>query len=51
MKAAVVEALGRAPVHADFPEPQERDGAVVATAEAATLTNLPVWESEAGQRM
>jgi len=40
MKAAVVEALGRAPVYADFPEPEECDDAVIATVEAASLTNL-----------
>jgi NADPH:quinone reductase-like Zn-dependent oxidoreductase len=40
MKAAVFEALGRVPVYADFPEPQARDDAVVATVEAAALTNL-----------
>jgi NADPH:quinone reductase-like Zn-dependent oxidoreductase len=40
MKAAVVEALGRPPVYTDFPEPTDRDGAVVATVEAAALTNL-----------
>lgn len=40
MKAAVVEALGRAPVYADFPEPTERDGALVASVESAALTNL-----------
>ncbi|HYB39302.1 MAG TPA: zinc-binding dehydrogenase [Mycobacterium sp.] len=40
MKAAVIEALGRPPVYGDFPDPSERDGAVVATVEAAALTNL-----------
>lgn len=40
MKAAVIEASGRAPVYADFPEPQAHDDAVVATVEAAALTNL-----------
>lgn len=40
MKAAVVEALGRAPKYSDFPEPSARDGAVVAAVEAAALTNL-----------
>jgi len=37
MKAAVVKALGTPPVYADFPDPQDRDGAVVATVEAAAL--------------
>ena len=40
MKAAVVNALGKSPVYADFPDPQDRDGAVVATVEAAALKNL-----------
>jgi NADPH:quinone reductase-like Zn-dependent oxidoreductase len=40
MKAAVVNAWGRAPVYTDHPEPQARDGAVVATVEASALTNL-----------
>lgn len=40
MKAAVVETLGRPPVYADFAEPSARDGAEVATVEAAALTNL-----------
>lgn len=40
MKAAVIEALGQAPVYADFPEPEARDDALVATVEAAALTNL-----------
>ncbi|MEZ0364661.1 zinc-binding alcohol dehydrogenase family protein [Mycobacterium sp. pUA109] len=40
MKAAVIEALGRAPVYAEFPEPAAHDDAVVATVEAAALTNL-----------
>jgi NADPH:quinone reductase-like Zn-dependent oxidoreductase len=40
MKAAVVDALGKAPVYADFPDPQEADGAVVATVEAAALKHL-----------
>jgi NADPH:quinone reductase-like Zn-dependent oxidoreductase len=40
MKAAVVKALGTPPVYADFPDPQDRDGAVVATVEAAALKNL-----------
>jgi hypothetical protein len=35
MKAAVVKALGTPPVYADFPDPQDCDGAVVATVEAA----------------
>ena len=40
MKAAVVEALGRPPVYADFTEPSRRDGTVVITVEASALTNL-----------
>ena len=40
MKAAVVKALGTPPVYADFPDPQDRDGTVVATVEAAALKNL-----------
>ena len=40
MKAAVVEALGRPPVYADFSDPSPRDGAVVVTVEASALTNL-----------
>ena len=40
MKAAVVKALGTPPVYADFPDPQERDGVVVATVKAAALKNL-----------
>lgn len=40
MKAAVVEEFGRSPVYVDFPDPSPRDGAVVATVEAAALTNL-----------
>jgi NADPH:quinone reductase-like Zn-dependent oxidoreductase len=40
MKAAVVKALGTPPVYADFPDPQDCDGAVVATVEAAALKNL-----------
>jgi NADPH:quinone reductase-like Zn-dependent oxidoreductase len=40
MKAAVVEALGRPPVYADFGDPSPRDGAVVVTVEASALTNL-----------
>jgi NADPH:quinone reductase-like Zn-dependent oxidoreductase len=40
MKAAVVDALGRAPVYTDFNEPVPRDGAVVVTVEASALTNL-----------
>src|SRR5262249_29607688 len=38
--AAVVEALGQPPVYTDFPEPADRDGAVVASVAAAALTNL-----------
>lgn len=40
MKAAVVDELGRPPVYKDFPEPQPRDGAVIAAVEASALTNL-----------
>ena len=40
MKAAVVDEWGRSPVYTDFPEPESRDGAVVATVEASALTNL-----------
>lgn len=40
MKAAIVEEWGSAPVYRDYPEPQARDGAVVATVEASALTNL-----------
>lgn len=40
MKAALVEAWGRAPVYTDYPEPAPRDHAVVATVEASALTNL-----------
>lgn len=40
MKAAVVNAWGETPVYTDFPDPEARDGAVVATLEAAALTNL-----------
>ena len=40
MKAAVIEALGRVPVYTDFPEPDARDDSVVATVQAAALTNL-----------
>jgi NADPH:quinone reductase-like Zn-dependent oxidoreductase len=40
MKAAVVEAWGRAPVYTDLADPAARDGAVVATVEASALTNL-----------
>ena len=40
MKAAIVEEWGRTPVYRDYPEPADRDGAVVATVEASALTNL-----------
>ncbi|BCI84182.1 zinc-binding alcohol dehydrogenase family protein [Mycobacterium sp. SMC-18] len=40
MKAAVVHEWGQQPRYLDFPEPQPRDGAVVATVEASALTNL-----------
>jgi len=40
MKAAVVTEWGATPRYADFPDPQPRDGAVVAAVEASALTNL-----------
>ena len=40
MKAAVVHEWGQQPRYLDFPEPQPRDDAVVATVEASALTNL-----------
>jgi NADPH:quinone reductase-like Zn-dependent oxidoreductase len=40
MKAAVVTEWGTNPRYADFPDPQARDGAVVAAVEASALTNL-----------
>ena len=40
MKAAVVKALGKTPVYADFPDPEDHNGAIVATVEAAALKNL-----------
>jgi NADPH:quinone reductase-like Zn-dependent oxidoreductase len=40
MKAAVVDAWGRAPVYTDHPEPRAGEGTVVATVEASALTNL-----------
>ena len=40
MKAAVVKALGKAPVYADFADPEDHDGTIVATVEAAALKNL-----------
>lgn len=40
MKAAVVHEWGRQPRYLDFPEPQPREGAVIATVEASALTNL-----------
>ena len=40
MLAAIVDEWGSAPVYRDYPEPQARDGAVVATVEASALTNL-----------
>lgn len=40
MKAAVVEQWGQVPAYADYPDPQARDGAVIATVEASALTNL-----------
>src|SRR5689334_16135898 len=40
MKAAVVTAWGETPRYTDFPDPEPRGGAVVATVEASALTNL-----------
>lgn len=40
MKAAVVTQWGEVPRYTDFPDPEPRDGAVVATVEASALTNL-----------
>ena len=40
MKAAVVHEWGQQPRYLDFPEPQPRDGTVVAAVEASALTNL-----------
>ena len=40
MKAAVVNQWGASPQYTEFPDPQPRDGAVVATVEASALTNL-----------
>jgi NADPH:quinone reductase-like Zn-dependent oxidoreductase len=40
MKAAVVNDWGQTPIYADHPEPQARDGVVVAAVEASALTNL-----------
>jgi len=40
MKAAVVNDWGRTPVYTDHPEPEARDGAVVAAVEASALSNL-----------
>jgi NADPH:quinone reductase-like Zn-dependent oxidoreductase len=40
MKAAVVEQWGQIPAYADYPEPEARDGEVIATVEASALTNL-----------
>ncbi|MCV7372398.1 zinc-binding alcohol dehydrogenase family protein [Mycolicibacterium arabiense] len=40
MFAAVVEEWGATPVYTEIAEPEERDGAVVATVEASALTNL-----------
>jgi NADPH:quinone reductase-like Zn-dependent oxidoreductase len=40
MKAAVVNEWGQAPVYTDHPEPEAREGAVVAAVEASALTNL-----------
>jgi NADPH:quinone reductase-like Zn-dependent oxidoreductase len=40
MKAAVVTEWGATPRYVDFPDPQPRDGGVVATVEASALTNL-----------
>ena len=40
MKAAVVHQWGQTPSYTDFPDPQPRDGVVVADVEASALTNL-----------
>lgn len=40
MKAAAVQQWGQTPSYTDFPDPQPRDGAVVAEVEASALTNL-----------
>lgn len=40
MKAAVVESLGSTPRYADFPDPEEGDGAVVGRVAAASIKNL-----------
>ena len=40
MKAAVVNEWGKAPVYADYPEPEIRDGAVISAVEASALTNI-----------
>ncbi len=40
MKAAVVSEWGAIPRHTELPDPEPRDGAVVATVEASALTNL-----------
>ncbi len=40
MLAAVVDEWGESPRYTEFPDPQPRDGAVVATVEASALTNL-----------
>lgn len=40
MKAAVVDTWGATPVYTEIPDPQARDGAVVAEVEASALTNL-----------
>ncbi|GFG54256.1 alcohol dehydrogenase [Mycolicibacterium agri] len=40
MKAAVVDEWGAVPRYTDFPDPDPRNGDVVATVEAAALTNL-----------
>lgn len=40
MLAAVVSEWGETPRYTEFPDPQARDGAVVATVEASALTNL-----------
>jgi NADPH:quinone reductase-like Zn-dependent oxidoreductase len=40
MKAAVVNEWGQAPVYTDHPEPEARDGVVVAAVEASALTNI-----------
>jgi NADPH:quinone reductase-like Zn-dependent oxidoreductase len=42
MLAAVVTEWGAPPEYTEFPDPQPRDGAVVADVEASALTNLTI---------